>query len=256
MADQTVKKIICNSCGAEFEDTLPKCPYCGSLNYKGAEAEYLGKLEGMREDMQQLEKVPERELKVKIKKKQKFVVKVLILLVVLAAAFAAVMFAARYTKPRDAKADYQWQKENFPVLDRLYQEKDFEGLTQFYIQAIEENKPIDVWEHGGIFPRLVSCQSAKEYLEMEQDGETLLEYQQVQLLDDYWTMRGLEYGGLNLTDEDKEYIRPYIEATLNSMEGRYTFTEEEEKAFLDRLKNNYGYPGYELCEEYVKNHKQ
>lgn len=91
------------------------------------------------------------------------------------------MFAARYTKPRDAKADYQWQKENFPVLDRLYQEKDFEGLTQFYIQAIEEDKPVDVWEHGGIFPRLVSCQSAKEYLEMEQNGETLLEYQQVQL---------------------------------------------------------------------------
>ena len=47
MADTTVKKIICSSCGAEFEDTLPKCPYCGSLNYKGAEAEYLGKLESM-----------------------------------------------------------------------------------------------------------------------------------------------------------------------------------------------------------------
>ena len=55
MADTTVKKIICSSCGAEFEDTLPKCPYCGSLNYKGAEAEYLGKLESMRQDMQQLE---------------------------------------------------------------------------------------------------------------------------------------------------------------------------------------------------------
>ena len=38
MADTEVKKIICSSCGAEFEDTLPKCPYCGSLNYKGAEA--------------------------------------------------------------------------------------------------------------------------------------------------------------------------------------------------------------------------
>ena len=62
MADTEVKKIICSSCGAEFEDTLPKCPYCGSLNYKGAEAEYLGKLESMRQDMQQLEQVPEKEL--------------------------------------------------------------------------------------------------------------------------------------------------------------------------------------------------
>ena len=69
MADTEVKKIICSSCGAEFEDTLPKCPYCGSLNYKGAEAEYLGKLESMRQDMQQLEQVPEKELKKKLKKK-------------------------------------------------------------------------------------------------------------------------------------------------------------------------------------------
>ena len=57
MADTTVKKIICSSCGAEFEDTLPKCPYCGSLNYKGAEAEYLGKLESMRQDMHDIGQV-------------------------------------------------------------------------------------------------------------------------------------------------------------------------------------------------------
>ena len=68
MADTEVKKIICSSCGAEFEDTLPKCPYCGSLNYKGAEAEYLGKLEDVRRDMQQLEQVPEKELKKKMNK--------------------------------------------------------------------------------------------------------------------------------------------------------------------------------------------
>ena len=90
MADTTVKKIICSSCGAEFEDTLPKCPYCGSLNYKGAEAEYLGKLESMRQDMQQLEQVPEKELKKKLKKKQKFVIKLLILLAALAAILAVI----------------------------------------------------------------------------------------------------------------------------------------------------------------------
>ena len=96
MADTTVKKIICSSCGAEFEDTLPKCPYCGSLNYKGAEAEYLGKLESMRQDMQQLEQVPEKELKKKLKKKQKFVIKLLILLAALAAILAVIVFRVRY----------------------------------------------------------------------------------------------------------------------------------------------------------------
>ena len=162
MADTTAKKIVCSSCGAEFDDTLPKCPYCGSLNYKGAEAEYLGKLEGMRQDMQQLEQVPERELKEKLKKKRKFVVKIFIVAAVLAAVFAVIMFfRGRYIEQRDAKADYQWQKENFPILDRLYQERDLEALMDFYEQAVEENRTIDRWEHSGIFRWLMSCRDER-----------------------------------------------------------------------------------------------
>lgn len=41
-------------------------------------------------------------------------------------------------------------KENFPILDRLYQEKDLEALMDFYEQAVEENRTIDRWEHSGI----------------------------------------------------------------------------------------------------------
>lgn len=255
MADTTIKKIICSSCGAEFDDTLPKCPYCGSLNYKGAEAEYLGKLEGVRQDMQQLEQVPERELKEKLKKKQKFVGKLLIILAVAAAVFVAIVYRVRYIEPRDAQADYLWEKENFPVLDRLYEAQDFEGLADFYEQAIAEDRLIDRWEHSGIFTRLMSCRNAREYLALEQSGETLLEYQEVQLLDDYWILRGMDYSGSVLPEEDKEYIRPYVAATLNSMADRYTFTAEEEKKFEDSLRNNYGYPKYEDCEEYIRNHK-
>ena len=248
-------QLVCLEKDLDAEEVKLKCPYCGSLNYKGAEAEYLGKLEGMRQDMQQLEQVPERELKVKIRKKRRFVVRVLTILAVLAAAFAAIMFLrGRYIEQRDAKADYQWQKENFPILDRLYQEKDLEALMDFYEQAIEENRTIDRWEHSGIFRWLMSCRDAREYLALEQSGETLNEYQQALLLDDYWMMRGMDYSEIILTEKDKEYIRPYVEETLNSMEGRYTFTAEEEKQFTDTLRNNYGYPNYDDCKEYIKNH--
>ena len=61
MADSKGKQIICSSCGAEFEDMLPKCPYCGTMNYKGAEMEYLDRLEDVRSDMEQLGSVPETE---------------------------------------------------------------------------------------------------------------------------------------------------------------------------------------------------
>ena len=59
-----MKKLIhCKSCGAEFEENLAKCPYCGTLNYKGAEQEYLNKLKNIQEDMEDLQEVPEDEVK-------------------------------------------------------------------------------------------------------------------------------------------------------------------------------------------------
>lgn len=57
------KKIICKYCGAKFDEIKSKCPYCGSTNYKGAEAEYFDKLEDVREDMEDLENVPVQETK-------------------------------------------------------------------------------------------------------------------------------------------------------------------------------------------------
>jgi len=51
------KKIIvhCQSCGAEFANTEPKCPYCGTIYIPGAETEYMNKLGDIREDMEDLE---------------------------------------------------------------------------------------------------------------------------------------------------------------------------------------------------------
>ena len=182
-------------------------------------------------------------------------IKLLILLAALAAILAVIVFRAQYIEPRDARADYLWEKENFPVLDRLYREQDFEGLTDFYEQAVIEDRTIDRWEHSGIFTRLMSCRNAREYLALEQSGETLRDYQETQLLDDYWILRGLEYSR-GMSEEDKEYIRPYVEATLNSLADRYTFTAEEEKKFEDSLRNNYGYPRYEDCKEYITKHNE
>jgi hypothetical protein len=154
------------------------------------------------------------------------------------------------------KGEAAFDSEELQLLDRLYQEKDLEALMDFYEQAVEENRTIDRWEHSGIFRWLMSCRDAREYLAMEQSGETLRDYQETQLLDDYWMMRGLDYSEVILTEKDREYIRPYVEATLNSLADRYTFTAEEEKKFEDSLRNNYGYPRYEDCEEYIKKHNE
>jgi uncharacterized membrane protein YvbJ len=47
-------KIRCRSCGAEFDDSLAACPYCGAVNEKGAEKEYMDKLDDIHDDMSEL----------------------------------------------------------------------------------------------------------------------------------------------------------------------------------------------------------
>ena len=70
------KRIICSSCGAEFDNDMAKCPYCGTMNYEGAEKEYLEKLEDVREDLDDLNEVPLEETKKEFKKQGRLIRKV------------------------------------------------------------------------------------------------------------------------------------------------------------------------------------
>ncbi len=45
------QKIICKNCGAEYDASLVRCPYCGSGYAPAEEEEYMGKLEDVREDL-------------------------------------------------------------------------------------------------------------------------------------------------------------------------------------------------------------
>lgn len=46
------KMVNCSSCGAEFEARLVRCPFCGTHYEPAAEEEYMGKLEGVREELE------------------------------------------------------------------------------------------------------------------------------------------------------------------------------------------------------------
>ena len=45
------KMIICKSCGAEYDVSLVRCPYCGTADASEEENEYMGKLEDVRKDL-------------------------------------------------------------------------------------------------------------------------------------------------------------------------------------------------------------
>lgn len=55
------KTIVCAFCGAGYEEEAIKCPYCGSTNIRGAEKDYMNKLENVRETMENLDVSPEKQ---------------------------------------------------------------------------------------------------------------------------------------------------------------------------------------------------
>ena len=46
-----MKMTVCKSCGAEYDVSLVRCPYCGTADASAEEKEYMGKLEDVRKDL-------------------------------------------------------------------------------------------------------------------------------------------------------------------------------------------------------------
>lgn len=76
----------------------------------------------------------------------------------------------------------------------------------------------------------MSCRDAREYLALEQSGETLNEYQQALLLDDYWMMAGtgLQRGH---SDGERQGVYPSLCGSNPEQSGRplYVYRRRREK---------------------------
>ena len=43
--------IKCQNCGADIEELVPRCPYCGAMNEPGAEHKYMQDLYKLKDDL-------------------------------------------------------------------------------------------------------------------------------------------------------------------------------------------------------------
>lgn len=247
-----VKLMECKSCGAHFDEMLPACPYCGTMSIKGAEAEYMGKLENIREDMQDLTAVPMEETKKAMKKQTKFVLIIIgVILGLFVLLFAIELFFGYRAPERDPQADFAWQQENFPIFDELYeQEKDGELLDKYY-EALAVDAPIYVWEHYEYVSALSLLADFNYILDKEAQGEPLDKYDYQSLL--YAGFRVETYEkSTAYTQEELDRLQPYIERVREDFNTRWNFTEEELDYFEEVAEKNYGVVPYRVIEDFVK----
>lgn len=242
---------ICPHCAAEYLDTLPQCPYCGTMNYQGAEAEYLNKLEDVRESLENLGEVPLEETKKELKRQGRFLKKLLLGLGISALLAAGLLLWMGREPKRDVQADYLWKKENFPIFDQLYGEEAYEELADRYMSALEGEQPFWDWEHAEFTSLLWDLFLVDTILDAEAQGQELSPYDYESLLYYGWKIQGAYVEDV-LTADELERIEPYMERLRADFEARWDFTEEERAAFEREAQANFGYVSYDFCEKYVK----
>ena len=218
----------CRFCGGHFQEMLSKCPYCGSTNIKGAEAEYMKKLEGVRKDMEGLSTLPMQETKKAAKKTGAFLVITAVIIAIILLGIAALehFVSNTFVEERDIYADYAWEEEHFPQFDVLYEQGNDAELVRAYRDAISENRTIWRWEHYEYVAALFQFALGEEIWMGEKEGYELDPWQQSQLLYLYFRVEEYE-NSTAYTKEEKERLAPYIEKVREDAASRWKFSEEE-----------------------------
>ena len=100
------KMVRCTSCGAEFDVSLVRCPYCGTANAPAEEGEYMDKLEAVREDLhQQTEKSD-----TKIQKRMARTIRTILLVAVM---ILLIVFVSFWLSDRQERSRSNQKKEEF-----------------------------------------------------------------------------------------------------------------------------------------------
>ncbi len=245
----------CPSCAADYDDTLPKCPFCGTLNLKGAEAEYMEKLEDVRSDMADLGNVPEAETKKEFAKQGKFLKRLLLILGGIVLLMTGLWIWDNWESERDLQEDYLWRQANYPIFDEMYANGEYEELVAICEQAISEDLPFFEWEHAAFCEVLEDLFHVDMILDKEAEEGSLPTYYYEDLLYYGWKMQG-SYLEDRLSEEELVLIAPYTERLRADFAARWNFTEEERAAFEKEQQENYGYVSFDTCSKYIKKWKK
>lgn len=246
--------MICKNCGATFPDNLPKCPYCSEFHYPGAQKEYMGKLNRMKEDLDDLhEEVPKMyssELRSQAKHARKIALIIAGIFAALILLFAVIFLISNSAGERDAKAVLLFTKEAYPIADEFYNAGDFEGLLDFYHTSITENENADFysWDH---YPFLICYENYCIFMESAHKIGTkdFSAFDMQELFYCYISNRCYQKG-YPLDEADQQIISSF-EEEMESFINALHLNDEEYKEFNDFL-NTKEYPSWDEIEDFSK----
>ena len=142
--------IICPNCGAEIENDVTKCPYCGYINIESAEKKYLDELDDIKEDLAQVDKEPVKALRSGLSKGVRVILVTVGVLLALAIVYVVLLLYETRNKPKIfMSAEDEAHASAYKViagkqLEEAYEEKDIEQLAVIYDTAYSKER-VSLW---------------------------------------------------------------------------------------------------------------
>ncbi len=126
-------KVNCTNCNATFNELEPKCPYCGSLNYKGADLEYHETLDELLGDLNELPEQQVDNYKESIVSSTKKTGKYLFISIIITTIVLIVVYAvfSKLNNRYDTDDVLDWRLENYVIVNQLYEDKKYDELVEF-----------------------------------------------------------------------------------------------------------------------------
>ncbi|MBR0140464.1 MAG: zinc ribbon domain-containing protein [Firmicutes bacterium] len=235
--------VRCKNCGAVFDARLSSCPYCGTMNKKGAYAEFRMKVSSLIDSMLGLKDDVQRSVSRIILSSM---LRGLVLITVIVGLSFAFSRTAKINYYNDEKYDRQayddivWMEENLDALNEAYDSGDYKAVEKLYYG---NTRAVQKWSRYSSY----CLKYAFENIERDERFDAYLLQRMLHFIFRPEIFTG--YNGMNRVDKD-EYAE-MRDALIAELENRgYSFGELED--IYEKCSNSSGYADYDLLKQYVK----
>ena len=250
--------VICNNCGGKFKNEFSYCPYCGHINETSARKNFLNKMRKVTKDLENLPEESKNIYKNEMKKEVHKTKKILLLIGSLVIIFSIFSFFLSLTYKNDSediKEEIYWEKEYFPYLDELYEQKNYEAILEFMEDHYDEpGECFYRWKHYEFLDLFEDYTYVLEIMEEWQEKSKSREdyiggwiYSAANLYFYEYLPKMKEY----LTEHGKE-LETWKKEAAHFLFDYLKFTEEELDIFGKEAFEE-GYLSFTYCKKYGKN---
>jgi hypothetical protein len=250
--------MYCGNCGGEITEKDAYCPYCGVMNVRAAETEYMEKLEDIRENTEKLGDEGRRHTEKEVRRIGKIAGRVFIIVAILVLglfAFSWAMDHVLFGSGRDARKEAAFKEKYFPKLDELYESGDMEATSDYMNEIGGEDgaEVLMMWPHY----KFISYYSEYRYIQ---------EVQGMELNSDFWDRRygdilyaGIEliyqagyFGQKKMSAEETEKVKEYAGEAERIFAEYFSLDKSDLDEIYEDCVDEDGYVYYTKIQEWAK----